>query len=149
MSTANKTLTRVAQGHTYAGITDLKIMCCPMCGVTYGIPTAMQEAAHAAGNRQITWFCPNGHNLGYNAESDEEKARKKAESDADWYRKRHQAERDLREHTEHKLRAQKGATTKAKKRHAAALCPCCNRSFVQLRRHLASQHPDYDPAKAE
>jgi hypothetical protein len=32
---------------------------------------------------------------------------------------------------------------KARKRAAAALCPCCNRSFVQLRRHLASQHPDY------
>jgi hypothetical protein len=58
-------------------------------------------------------------------------------------RERAQAERDLREDTERRLSAQKGATTRAKKRHAAAVCPCCNRSFVQLRRHMENKHPGY------
>jgi DNA repair exonuclease SbcCD ATPase subunit len=63
-------------------------------------------------------------------------------------RQRAQAERDLREDTERRLSAQKAQTTKARKRAAAALCPCCNRSFVQLRRHMETKHPGYDPAKA-
>ena len=28
------------------------------------------------------------------------------------------------------------------KRAKAALCPCCNRSFVSLARHIQSQHPE-------
>jgi hypothetical protein len=44
--------------------------------------------------------------------------------------------------TERRLRAQKGATTRAKKRAVAATCPCCGRSFSQLRRHMAAKHPE-------
>jgi DNA repair exonuclease SbcCD ATPase subunit len=61
--------------------------------------------------------------------------------------RRSAAERDLRRHTERQLSAQKAATTRAKKRHAAGVCPCCNRSFENVRRHMATQHPDFDPAK--
>lgn len=34
-------------------------------------------------------------------------------------------------------------TTRAKKRAATGTCPCCGRSFVQLRRHMAAKHPDH------
>lgn len=136
-------LNRVRDGHTYAGNTDLVVMTCPACGVTYAIPRVLQQAAQEAGDRKITWCCPNGHDLGYNGPSEAAERAERAEADRDWYRQRHQAERDLREHTEHRLRAQKAATTRAKKRHAAGVCPCCNRSFVQLKRHMATQHSDY------
>jgi hypothetical protein len=33
--------------------------------------------------------------------------------------------------------------TRIKKRVAAGVCPCCNRSFKDLARHMAGQHPDY------
>lgn len=39
--------------------------------------------------------------------------------------------------------ATRGHLTRAKTRAAAAVCPCCNRSFKQLRRHMRSKHPDY------
>lgn len=26
---------------------------------------------------------------------------------------------------------------------ACGVCPCCNRSFTNVRRHMTSQHPDY------
>jgi protein-arginine kinase activator protein McsA len=143
----DKTLTRVRDGHTYAGQTDLIVMTCPACGVTYAMPTSLQENAYARGERKITWFCPNGHELGYNGPSEEEKARKKAEADARWYEERFRAERDLHAHTSRQLAAQKAATTRAKKRHAAGVCPCCNRTFQQLQRHMASKHPDYDASK--
>lgn len=39
--------------------------------------------------------------------------------------------------------ATKGQLTKTRKRVAGGVCPCCNRSFVNLGRHMAGQHPDY------
>lgn len=138
------TLTRVRDGFTYAGETDLRVMTCPMCGITYAIPARLQDQAYERGGGRIQWFCPNGHQLGYHGESEADRQRKRAERASECA----QAERDLREHTEQRLRAQKGATTKAKKRHAAALCPCCNRTFQQLARHMATQHPDYDPSRS-
>lgn len=38
--------------------------------------------------------------------------------------------------------AYKGNVTKLKKRASAGLCPCCNRHFTNLQRHIASKHPD-------
>jgi hypothetical protein len=138
-------LRRAEEGYTYAGSSDLIVLGCPLCGVTYAIPVVMHRNAKRRGGWAIMWHCPNGHELGFGeGELDRERAaRERAEAAILQARERAQAEKDLREHTEHKLRAQKGATTRARKRAAAALCPCCNRSFVQLRRHLATQHPDY------
>lgn len=141
------TLQRVRDGHVYAGDTDLIVMSCPDCGVTYAIPQTLQRNAYERGERKITWFCPNGHSLGYSGPSELTKERDRALAQAKRATDRANAERDLREHTEHKLRAQKGATTKARKRHAAGVCPCCQRSFENVRRHMATKHPDFDPAK--
>ncbi len=33
-------------------------------------------------------------------------------------------------------------------RHAAGVCPACNRTFSQLVAHMESQPPDYDPERA-
>jgi septal ring factor EnvC (AmiA/AmiB activator) len=87
------------------------------------------------------FWCPNGHKLSY-TETDADRLRDElARAKTDLLRAR-----EARDSAERSAAAYKGEVTKAKKRAAAALCPCCNRSFVQLRRHLASQHPDYDPA---
>lgn len=48
---------------------------------------------------------------------------------------------------EHKIRAEKGAKTKLKKRIAKGACPCCNRHFVNLQRHIEGQHPEYPASK--
>jgi hypothetical protein len=140
-------LQRVREGFTYAADCNLKVMECPDCGVTYAIPATLQANAYKAGHRKIVWFCPNGHKLGYNGESEAERERDEARAALERARERAAAERDLREHTERQLAAQKGATTRAKKRAAAAVCPVegCGRSFVQLRRHMAAKHPEYKP----
>lgn len=45
----------------------------------------------------------------------------------------------------HKARAAafKGQVTKIKRRVGAGICPCCNRHFANLSRHMAGQHPDF------
>lgn len=136
---------RVEQGYTYAGDTDLVGMVCPLCGVTYAIPLRLQENAHKRGEGKIQWYCPNGHQLGYHGQGDAERRAATAERRLRDARERLRAEQDLRVDTERRLSAQRGATTRAKKRHAAGVCPVCSRSFKQLRTHVAKQHPDYDP----
>jgi hypothetical protein len=116
------------------------------CGIALAVPSNLYTHAHASG---ASIYCPLGHQFSWN-ETTADKLRKQLEqanAARDRAEQRRQAERDLREDTERRLAAQKGATTKAKKRAAAALCPCCNRSFVQMRRHLEAKHPGYDPAK--
>lgn len=40
----------------------------------------------------------------------------------------------------------KGAHQRTKNRVAKGVCPCCNRSFTNLAKHMAGQHPDFgDP----
>lgn len=55
---------------------------------------------------------------------------------AEFWAKEHKA-------TKQELTTTKGQLTKTKKRLAGGVCPCCNRSFVSLAKHMASQHPDY------
>ena len=120
------------------GVISLETVLCSRCGLLYAMPEALIAAAREKGHGEITWRCPNkscsAKNWGYHGKSEAEKERDRAA--------RLSAELDQAKAS---LRAQKGATTKAKKRHAAALCPCCNRSFVQLRRHMQAKHPDYEP----
>lgn len=109
------------------------------CGIPHAIPEALDRALTDGATRV---YCPLGHSYVRSpSEADRQRNR------ADEAERRLAAERDLRLDTERRLAAQKGATTRAKTRAAAGICPCCNRSFAQLRRHMASKHPDYDPAK--
>lgn len=43
----------------------------------------------------------------------------------------------------------KGVVTRTRNRIANGVCPCCDRSFTNLQRHMASKHPDYAHAPAE
>lgn len=147
----SNTLLRVQQGCTYAGHADLTGMVCPTCGIVYAIPTTMVESAYAKGNRKIVWHCPNGHELGYNGESKEAKAKRTAEREAEYAKNRAARLAADLEQTRAHLHGQKSLATRmknernvARERAAAALCPCCNRSFKQLRRHMASKHPNYE-----
>lgn len=128
------------------GVIRMETVLCTRCGLLYALPNALIAAAREKGHGEITWRCPNNSCLaehwGYHGKSEVEKANE--ETARQRQRAGHLAA-DL-DQTKAKLRAQKGATTKAKKRHAAALCPCCKRTFAQLQRHMAAKHPDYDPA---
>lgn len=126
---------------SYAG--TLTVVTC-WCGMRHAIPSELdefQDRQHDNGEKQTSIYCPLGHTHIRAGKGEAQKLRERLER----AEQRRIAERDLREQTERQLAAQKGATTKARRRAAAALCPCCNRSFVQLRRHMAAKHPDYDP----
>jgi hypothetical protein len=52
--------------------------------------------------------------------------------------------RDAASHADHRARGYKGHLTRQRKRSVAGACPCCNRTFQQLARHMKSKHPQYE-----
>ena len=121
--------------------------CTCWCGIHLAVPTNLYRQAHELGKRGL--YCPLGHQFFYGeSELDQErKAREQAEVEANRAEQRRLAERDLRLDTEKRLRAQKAATTRAKRRAHAGVCPHCKRSFENVRRHIATKHADCDPDK--
>lgn len=86
-----------------------------------------------------TFYCPNGHPQHYTGKSTAERLREQLD-DAYGYANRVASERDA---VERSARALRGHLTRQKRRAAAGVCPCCNRSFAALANHMTSKHPDY------
>ena len=52
-------------------------------------------------------------------------------------------QRDRKEAAQRQASAFKGVVTRTKNRIAGGACPCCNRTFQNLARHMATKHSDY------
>ena len=121
----------------------MKNLHCSECGIIFTVPDSYERSLK---NTHRTFWCPNGHAQHFPAESSEEKLRRERD-----ILKQQEArlqdeindERRYRESAERSASAYKGQVTKIKKRASAGVCPCCNRSFENLRRHMDSKHPDY------
>jgi len=121
---------------------NLVAQTCCSCGTVFGINEGQKVQLKRTGE----WFyCPNGHSQRFTkTEADKlreqlaaaERARDSARAYARSVQDQNDAER--RAHA-----ATKGQLTKTRKRVANGVCPCCNRSFADLGRHMAGKHPDY------
>ena len=124
----------------------LAIDTCCVCGVTFAIPKRMQDKLRENGN---DFYCPNGHTLHYPGKTSKQKiaeleaklAREKESNQ--WYIEQGHRDRKTIKDTKNKLRGQKAANTRLKNRVSKGICPCCNRQFVNLRRHMETKHPNY------
>jgi hypothetical protein len=84
-------------------------------------------------------FCPLGHE--YFLKGKGENARLRAEVAS--LRDRVDLYQGQRDSTERSLATTRGHMTRLKKRVAAGVCPCCNRTFQDLAKHMKGQHPKY------
>lgn len=126
----------------------MKAVTCWKCACEYGIPDELYTAAKAS--EKISFYCPYGHSGHYaEGETAEDKLRRErdrlvqrlAQKDDEI---KHQRERA--EGAERRLTAARGQVTRIKNRVSAGVCPCCNRTFENLARHMHSKHPDYSKA---
>lgn len=133
---------------------DLVVETC-WCGIRHAVPKELvdhQLRQFRDGEKQVGICCPLGHNWIRSGEGrakelerqvqQERQRRDQAEADA-------KRQRELREKAERSLTAQRGVTTRIKNRVHKGVCPCCNRHFTNLERHMQNQHPDYLTADAE
>ena len=118
---------------------------CGSCGVWYALPRVIYETAYREGG---FWSCPNGHRRGWE-KGQTPKDIEKLRQERDRLRQRVAERDDEISGLEKSVSAHKGQITKMRKRAAAGVCPCCNRNFVNLARHMKSKHPDYGTAQLE
>jgi hypothetical protein len=131
----------VERGSAFAGYTQMEVTVCT-CGVLFAMPERMLRQRREDGK---SFFCPHGHSLSFH-ETELDRLRNQAR----WARDAEARAKAARDQAQADARAQKAAKTRFKnerdriaRRSAAGVCPCCNRTFKQLRRHMASQHPDF------
>lgn len=128
---------------------EMELHDCAACGFIYACTKAFFDRRRADG---ASWSIPCGHTALYReSEADKEKkradqlaaelahAKNYSELQGNWLRN----EREGHKATERKLSAAKGQQTKLKKRIAHGVCPCCNRSFAEVARHMKRQHPEF------
>lgn len=121
------------------------------CGGTYQLTAAYYKERQNQGGCwhcpycSTSWGFPKGSSRLEKALATADNERRRRLRDQQWSDQEQARLKSLVRTKEAQRRAEKGAKTKAKQRHAAGVCPCCTRSFKQLRRHMASQHPEYSP----
>ena len=114
---------------------------CGTCAVWHTIPEIVYNCYRAEGG---FWHCPNGHQRGFRKGEDEIKQEEiRRERD----RLKQDAARLETEAQEQRLRAEAAEkqVIQIKRRAAAGVCPCCNRTFLNVQRHMKSKHPNVVP----
>lgn len=110
-------------------------LCCGECGIEFDVPNNFYKERKNTGKG---WYCPNGHSRVFR------------ESDADKFRRerdiaKQQLARAEQELVDANARAEllKKQKKRLEKRAAAGTCPCCQRTFNNMTRHMQSKHPEF------
>lgn len=114
------------------------------CGGVYAILESVRHQKHLEGESWTCPYCKTG--WGYSGKGENSRLLRELEMERKrkaWAEQETRNERDRRHGIELQLRSQRGATTRIKNRIGHGVCPCCTRSFGDLKRHMASKHPDY------
>lgn len=124
--------------------TTLELTTCCACGVAFAFPVSLMRKRLSD---HQTFYCPNGHQLSFPQKSDAELA----QAETAKYKQLYKEEREYaagvvseRNAAQRSLTATKAAHTRTKNRIANGVCPCCHRTFAELQKHMASQHPEYE-----
>jgi hypothetical protein len=145
-----------SEGDKFNTDTELTVVDCPTCGITYAIPESLERAARThKGDRPNGWklCCPLGHTWWYVGKTEVER---QTEIVA-YHRDRAGRLAHERDQAKAEARGQKAAKTRIRnerdrerRRVVAGVCPAgCNRTFKDLARHMAAKHPEHGQEASE
>lgn len=120
-------------------IETFKVVSCYTCGVRFGITGELYRRVVTDANGSI--YCPACGNQTVWSKSEAQKRIEELERKLKWEADNAASQKTARELAEASLIATKGQLTKIRNRVEKGVCPCCNRSFPNLRRHMATKHP--------
>lgn len=140
-------------GVEYGQYVAMEIIHCCSCGVPFAMPESLRSQFQDDPKRYF--YCPNGHPQHY-SKSTEQRLRETLQAEKDAATKEQQrleaiAFRAKEEaqgwqtQWENQLKEKKKIAAKLKrteKRIAHGVCPCCNRTFQDLARHMETKHPE-------
>lgn len=120
---------------------------CHNCKTQMWIPDDLNGAAlRSRGPNGIQFYCAYGHGQHYiQGESDEQKLRR----ERDRLQQRLAEKDDTIASLDRRRAAAVGQVTKIKNRVGHGVCPCCNRSFENVARHMMTKHPTFTAEAAE
>lgn len=107
---------------------------CGTCAVWHTVPEIVYVTQRREGGFHC---CPNGHSRGW-AKGTEEKEREAIRRERDQLRQQIACKDD-------EITDKSKELLRLKKRAAAGVCPCCNRTFLNMQRHMKSRHPNIVP----
>ena len=120
------------------------VLCCHEgCEAMIIMPGAVMEKFR---ENHEWWYCYNGHTQHFSHETKEEKLRAeldRAKRKTKEARDRADNERSRADTLKRSRNVYKGKLKATKERIKNGVCPCCNRSFANIRRHMKAKHPGY------
>jgi hypothetical protein len=135
----------LAAGNQVQFASDLTVIVCGECGGTYAIAERYRRQKQEQGGY---WNCPYCKcSWGYGS-SEINRLRKEVETannSRDFYARR----LDAVVRSRRAVRAHLTRSKKKLERVAHGVCPCCNRSFQNLRRHMSAKHPGFTSDEAK
>jgi hypothetical protein len=128
-------LLTVERGAEAKEVIDFVLEECCNCGTPFMIPKRLQKQLI---NNQNTFYCPSGHPQSYCGKTEAQKLKEKLDllqqesqqNEQKWMDK-YLDEVSVKQKLEKQL-----------KRVHNGVCPCCNRSFQNLKRHIDTMHPE-------
>jgi NMD protein affecting ribosome stability and mRNA decay len=126
---------------------ELVVETCCNCGVPFAIHRPQYDQLQESGK---TFYCPAGHPQHYTRNqrlADElEKLKRElevAQEDVEYWNNQAEAQALAAREARRAAGTAKASLTRLRKRVANGVCPCCNRQFTNLGRHMATKHPEY------
>lgn len=131
-------------------LVTLKHISCSHCSAIFGV---ISDAETELRRSHKTFYCPHcGGRQHFPHQSDIERAEaaaKRAQELLELERRMNANQRERADAAERRLSATRGVVTRIKNRVGAGVCPCCNRTFAALAKHMQTKHPDYRKADGE
>lgn len=120
----------------------LHTLTCPTCGMVFAVPVYWRQQRQEAKD----WFyCPNGHPQRF-TENEIDLLKKQLEQEkrnSEWWKNSAASKDSQLKGANIQLGKVKAKLKRTEIRVAHGVCPCCNRSFTNVARHMKTKHPDY------
>lgn len=126
---------------------EFQNMRCGECAIEFYVPDWFYKERKEEGEG---WSCPNGHRRIFKEPEIDQLRRERDRLKQETARLEDEAKKAWGVAAAERLQAEKAKkeTAKVKKRAISATCPCCNRSFANVARHMKSKHPEVTPLPA-
>jgi hypothetical protein len=138
----------MVRGENFTAAVDMVVEQCCNCGLAFAMTADFRKRMldSRVKGRGTTFYCPAGHPQWYTGETEADKLRRERDrlkqNQAYLEDRRREAE-ERADHQAARARGYKGHAAKLTKRAKAGVCPCCQRSFENLRRHMEHEHPKF------
>lgn len=120
----------------YVETTWLETETCCNCGVVFAMPADFMRRRR---DDHESFYCPSGHGQHYTGKTEAQRLKSELERRESELASARARSNELAEERDRIARSHQRMRTRV----ANGVCPCCNRSFENLRNHMKSQHPEF------